>query len=112
MGYLQAVARAFVAIGAAAGLALKFQVGEPWWWIAGEGRICAYDAATTAALGASSVAIADVREALDAPQLAMLDALGALLAGSTAALVAAARDRLEERRVGKAGVRPGSDRGL
>src|SRR3546814_10173284 len=46
MGYLQAVARAFVAIGAAAGLALKFQVGEPWWWIAGEGRICAYDAAT------------------------------------------------------------------
>src|SRR3546814_9445649 len=56
-----------------------------------------------------SVAIADVREALDAPQLAMLDALGALLAGSTAALVAAARDemgaaglvRSEERRVGK-----------
>ncbi len=92
MGYLQLVARAFVAIGAAAGLPAKFQVGEPWWWIAGEGRICAYDAATTAALGASSVAIADVRGALDAPQLSMLDALGALLAGSTAALVAAARD--------------------
>src|SRR3546814_5029384 len=84
MGYLQAVARAFVAIGAAAGLALKFQVGEPWWWIAGEGRICAYDAATPAALGASSVAIADVRQVLDAPQLEMLDALGAFLAGSTA----------------------------
>ncbi|MFC3786728.1 uncharacterized protein (TIGR02217 family) [Sphingopyxis italica] len=92
MGYLQAVARAFVAIGAAAGLALKFQVGEPWWWIAGERRICAYDAAATAMLGSASVPIADVREALDAPQLAMLDALGALLAGSTAALVAAARD--------------------
>ena len=92
MGYLQAVARAFVAVGAAAGLALKFQVGEPWWWIAGEGRICAYDAATTAALGSASVPIADLREALDAPQLAMLDALGALLAASTAALVAAARD--------------------
>ncbi|SBV33939.1 conserved protein of unknown function [uncultured Sphingopyxis sp.] len=92
MGYLQAVARAFVAIGAAAGLAPKFQVGEPWWWIAGEGRICAYDAATTAALGSASVPIADVRAALDAPQLAMLDALGALLAGSTAALLAAARD--------------------
>lgn len=92
MGYLQAVARAFVAIGGAAGLALKFQVGEPWWWIAGEGRICAYDAATTAALGSVSVPIADVRAALDAPQLAMLDALGALLAASTAALVAAVRD--------------------
>lgn len=92
MGYLQLVARAFVAIGAAAGLAPKFQVGEPWWWIAGGGRICAYDAATTAALGAASVPIADVGGALTAPQLAMLDALGALLSASTAALVAAARD--------------------
>lgn len=92
MGYLQFVARAFVAIGAAAGLPPKFQVGEPWWWIASGGRICAYDAATTAALGGASVAIADVRGALGAPQLAMLDALGALLAASTDALVAAARD--------------------
>lgn len=92
MGYLQLVARAFVAIGRDAGLAPKFQVGEPWWWLAGEGRICAYDAATTAALGEASVAIADVRGALDAAQLAMLDALGVLLAESTAALVAAARE--------------------
>ncbi len=92
MGYLQLVARAFVAIGAAADLPLKFQVGEPWWWIASVGRICAYDAATTAALGGASVAIADVRGVLTPPQLAMLDALGVLLAESTAALVAAARD--------------------
>ena len=91
MGYLQAVARAFVAIGAAAGLPVKFQVGEPWWWVASAGRICAYDAATTAALGSASVTIGDVRGPLDAAQLAMLDALGALLAVSTAALVAAAR---------------------
>ena len=95
MGYLQLVARAFVAIGVTAGLAPKFQVGEPWWWIADEGRICAYDEATTAALGPASVAIPDVRGTLDAPQLAMLDALGALLATSTAALVAAARDEAD-----------------
>lgn len=92
MGYLQLVARAFVAIGRGAGLPLKFQVGEPWWWIASGGRLCAYDDATTAALGAASVAMADVRGVLDAGQRAMLDALGALLATSTAALVAAARD--------------------
>jgi len=92
MGYLQLVARSFVAIGSAAGLAPKFQVGEPWWWIADGGRICAYDAATTAVLGSASVAIADVRSALTAPQQAMLDALGTLLATSTAAMVAAARD--------------------
>lgn len=92
MGYLQLVARAFVEIAVAAGLPLKFQVGEPWWWVAAGGRICAYDAATTAALGSASVAIADVRGALGAAQLAMLDALGTLLATSTGALVAAARD--------------------
>lgn len=92
MGYLQLVARSFVAIGVAAGLDVKFQVGEPWWWIASGGRICAYDAATTVALGPVSVAIADVRASLSVPQQAMLDALGELLATSTAALVAAARD--------------------
>ncbi|WP_338424753.1 DUF2460 domain-containing protein [Sphingopyxis kveilinensis] len=92
MGYLQLVARAFVAIGREAGLAPKFQVGEPWWWVNPGGKICAYDAATSAALGGASVAIADARGPLDAAQRAMLDALGALLATSTAALVAAARD--------------------
>ncbi len=92
MGYLQLVAREFVAIAVAAELAVKFQVGEPWWWIAGAGRICAYDAATTAALGGASIDIPDVRGVLTPPQLAMLDALGLLLAESTAALVAAARD--------------------
>ena len=91
MAWLQAVARAFVAIGRDAGLACGFQVGEPWWWIADGGRICAYDAAASAALGGAGVAIADVRGPLDAAQRAMLDALGDLLADSTAALVAAAR---------------------
>ena len=92
MGWLQTVARAFVGIAVEAGMTAKFQVGEPWWWVADGGRICAYDAATTAALGSTGVAIADVRGALGAPQRAMLDALGHLLAASTAALVAAARD--------------------
>jgi len=92
MGWLQLVARAFVGIAVEAGLAVKFQVGEPWWWVAAGGRICAYDAAATAALGGASVDIADVRGALTVPQRAMLDALGGLLATSTDALVAAARD--------------------
>ncbi|WP_428628682.1 DUF2460 domain-containing protein [Sphingopyxis sp.] len=91
MGYLQLVARTFVAIGREAGLAPKFQVGEPWWWVNAGGKLCAYDGATSAALGSSSVAIGDVRGALGMPQRAMLDRLGSLLASSTAALVAAAR---------------------
>ena len=93
MAYLQAVARAFLAIGREVGLAPKFQVGEPWWWIMpADGRICLYDEAAKVALGDDPVAIADMRQPLDAKQRALLDAAGALLAASTAALCAAARD--------------------
>ncbi|MEQ1687019.1 MAG: DUF2460 domain-containing protein, partial [Sphingopyxis sp.] len=92
MGYLALVARQFVGLAKAAGLAVDFQIGEPWWWITPERKICLYDAAASAALGAASVAIPDMGVGLSAPQLAMLDAAGAILAGSTAALSAAVRD--------------------
>ncbi|MFC7499847.1 DUF2460 domain-containing protein [Enterovirga sp. GCM10030262] len=90
MGYLQAVGRAFAAIVRDAGAAVRFQVGEPWWWVMGDGRICLYDAAAVAAF--APVSIADVRTPLDAAQIATLDAAGAALASSTAALVAAVKD--------------------
>ncbi len=73
MGYLRAVATAFVGIAAEAGLAVKFQVGEPWWWTAADGGLCLHDAAAVAALGATA---GDDR----------LDAAGALLAESALAL--------------------------
>lgn len=92
MAYLRAVARAFVAIDRAAGGAGRFQVGEPWWWITPDHRICLYDAAAKAALGGDPVVIDDVRGELDATKRALLDRAGQVLAGSTAALVAAARE--------------------
>lgn len=92
MGYLALVARSFVGLAKAAGLAVDFQIGEPWWWITQTRKICLYDAAATAALGGASVAITDMGAQLNAPQLAMLDAAGALLATSTAALATAVRD--------------------
>lgn len=92
MGYLAIVLRAFVAIGIAAGQPVKVQVGEPWWWVAHGKDICLYDAAATAALGARSVPIGDVRGPQPPAARAMLDAAGALLAQSTAALFAAAED--------------------
>lgn len=92
MAWLQQAAREFVALGVEAGMPLKFQVGEPWWWIAAGGRICGYDAATSAMLGAAQTEIADVRLPLTGAQTAMLDGLGAILAASTADLVEAARD--------------------
>lgn len=86
MGYLQAVAKAFVWIAQGAGLDVKFQVGEPWWWVMPDGRLCIHDPAARAALG-------DPREqnVRADPDPDVLDAAGALLAASTAALGAAVR---------------------
>jgi uncharacterized protein (TIGR02217 family) len=92
MGYLQAIARAFVYILKEAGLPVKFQIGEPWWWIMPDGRICLYDAAATAAFGPLSVSIPDIRGSKTGAQIAMLDRAGQLLAASTASILAAVRD--------------------
>jgi uncharacterized protein (TIGR02217 family) len=92
MAYLQSVARAFVQIAVTAGHAPRFQVGEPWWWIQPDGRPCLYDDAAKAAFGGNPVSIPTVRSSsLTASQKALLDSAGALLAASTAALVAAVR---------------------
>ena len=93
MGWLRAVAARFVALAAAAGLPVRFQIGEPWWWVQPQtGAICCYDDAARAALGGSPVAIPDMRAALAPAQTAVLDQAGALLAASTAALAQAVRD--------------------
>ena len=42
---------AFAGLMTAAGVPVRFQVGEPWWWIFPDGRICLYDDAAKAALG-------------------------------------------------------------
>src|SRR3546814_6885830 len=75
-----------------AGLVVKFQVGEPWWWIMGDGRICLYDAAAQASFGEALVSIADVRGVLAEVQKDLLDRAGEVLAASTAALTAAVVD--------------------
>ncbi|MDR6145004.1 uncharacterized protein (TIGR02217 family) [Sphingomonas sp. SORGH_AS870] len=90
MAYLQAVARAFLGIGQAAGLAPKFQVGEPWWWVRpADGAPCLYDAAAVAAF--APVPMASMAEARSQAQRDTLDRAGACLAASTAALCAAAK---------------------
>ncbi len=96
MGWLQAVARGFAGMVAIAGQAVRFQVGEPWWWIMADGRPCLYDAAAVAAYGGAPVEITSVRVPLAAPETALLDAAGALLASSTADLCAAVRAEAPE----------------
>lgn len=89
MAWLQGVAAAFASIAVAAGVPVRFQVGEPWWWVTEDHRICLYDDAASARF--APAAIPDVRGTLDAAQLATLDAAGSVLAESTAALCAAVK---------------------
>ena len=93
MSYLRQVANAFVAIAQAAGLPVLFQIGEPWWWVQPDsGAPCLYDNATRAALGGSPAIIADMRAPIEEAQRNVLDAAGALLAQSTAALAQSVHD--------------------
>jgi len=91
MAWLQSVARSLVILMREAGLPVRFQIGEPWWWITQDARPCIYDDAARAALGGNLVSIPDLRQPLDAAQKALLDQAGALLASSTHALRDAVR---------------------
>lgn len=91
MAWLAEVATAFVALLETAGQPVRFQIGEPWWWITPSREICLYDDAARAAFGGNPPVITDMAAPLDASALALLDAAGDLLAQSTAALTAAVR---------------------
>ena len=92
MGWLQSVARPFVALMADAGVPASFQIGEPWWWALPDGRVALYDDAARAAFSDGAPAITDLHEPLSEAQLGVLDRAGAALAASTAALRDAVRD--------------------
>ncbi|MEO1968846.1 MAG: DUF2460 domain-containing protein [Sphingomonadaceae bacterium] len=93
MAWLQAAAAQFVALVEAAGQPVRFQIGEPWWWVQPQtGAPCIYDASAVQAFGGNPVAITDMRQPLDSAQTSLLDTAGTMLAVSTAALAQAVRD--------------------
>ncbi|NBB24089.1 TIGR02217 family protein [Porphyrobacter sp. SLTP] len=91
MGWLGDVARIFVALLQDAELPVRFQIGEPWWWVTPARQICLYDDAAKAAFGGNPPVIGNIAAPLDAAATSLLDAAGALLAQSTAALTAVVR---------------------
>ncbi|MEO0642044.1 MAG: DUF2460 domain-containing protein [Pseudomonadota bacterium] len=92
MAWLQASAVRFVDLLQTAGLPVRMQIGEPWWWTTFDTfEICLYDDAARAAFGGSPPVISDMRDPLDAGQTDLLDQAGALLAQSTADLTQAIR---------------------
>jgi uncharacterized protein (TIGR02217 family) len=92
LGWLANVAREFVALHDEVGLPVRFQIGEPWWWVTPAGEICLYDDAARLAFGGNPPVIADLSAPMNPAQTALLDAAGELLAQSTANLTAVVRD--------------------
>jgi len=90
--WLAGAAGAFVALLRAAGQPVRFQIGEPWWWVTANREICLYDAASKTALGGNPVVIPDMAAPLSTAAKSLLDAAGVLLAQSTAALTTAVRN--------------------
>lgn len=92
MKWLRESATAFVGLLEEAGLPVRVQIGEPWWWTTFDTfEICLYDDAAQTAFGGTPPIINDMRAPLNAPQTELLDQAGALLAQSTADLAAAIR---------------------
>ncbi len=91
IGFLKNVMTDLTSISQAAGLQAQVQIGEPWWWVQPSGAICLYDDAAKTALGGDPPEIADVRASLSGAQIDLLDAAGAVLASSTAALAGAVK---------------------
>jgi len=91
IAYLTRVALRFCGLLAQAGLPVRFQIGEPWWWVTPDSRLCLYDPAARTALGGAPVDVGDVRGAKSAPQKALLDRAGEVLATATAKIADAVR---------------------
>ncbi|WP_095012176.1 DUF2460 domain-containing protein [Tsuneonella mangrovi] len=94
VGWLQAVATTFAALAEAAGLPVRFQIGEPWWWVMSDGRPCLYDDAASYAFGGTPPVIADLRETLAPDELDLLDQAGSLLSAATDAIAQAVRTQV------------------
>ena len=99
IAFLQQIARAFVDAAMAAGLPVTFQIGEPWWWVTPQGKLCAYDDHVRASRP-DAPEIPDLTVPLDAEQLAHLDWAGEQLAAATHAV----RDAVVARAGGEAQV--------
>lgn len=90
ISWLGSIAAALAQLSEDEGLEPQIQIGEPWWWVTPGHEICLYDDAAKAAFGGSPIDIGDVRGGKTPQEIALLDAAGALLAQSTAAIAAAA----------------------
>lgn len=86
MGWLGQAASLFVGLLVQEQLPVRFQIGEPWWWVSADRRPCIYDDAARLAYGTEPPIITDLGASLGQNQFDYLDFVGTELARSTFAL--------------------------
>ncbi len=93
MRRLYDTAEVFALILQSAGLPVRIQIGEPWWWVIpdGSGKICLYDNKAKKAFGDDLVSVPSIFGPKTDAQNRMLDRAGEILAQSTADIAARVR---------------------
>jgi uncharacterized protein (TIGR02217 family) len=92
MTWLHKIATDFTALLESAVQPVRFQIGEPWWWVTPAGKPCLYDTASTTEFGGDPAVISDMRAPMDPAQTALLDQAGVVLGQSTLDLADAVRN--------------------
>ena len=92
MDWLQEIGTGFASLLEEAGQPVRFQIGEPWWWVTPAGKPCLYDDAAKAVFGGNPPVITDMRGALNTAQTSLLDQAGVMLGQSTLDLADAVRN--------------------
>ncbi len=85
LAFLQQIAADFTDLVLAAGLPVTFQIGEPWWWLTPQGKLCVYDDNVRAARP-DAPDIPDLTAPMDTAQRDLLDWAGQQLSDATAAV--------------------------
>jgi uncharacterized protein (TIGR02217 family) len=84
--FLRRIAFRMGALQVAAQLPVRFQIGEPWWWVTRDYAPCIYDADARAKFSDTAPEIIDLRDPLTAEQRAVLLAGGSRLQTATASI--------------------------
>jgi uncharacterized protein (TIGR02217 family) len=77
--FLHGVAEQLAAMQVTAGLPVRLQIGEPWWWVNGAHAPCIYDPAMAALIPPGTPPITDMRASLDQAQKDALTQAGSRL---------------------------------
>ncbi len=84
--FLRRIAGQVAALQQDAGQPVRFQIGEPWWWVTSDYKPCIYDAAARTTFSNAAPDITDLRANLNAQSRAVLTEAATALGDATTAI--------------------------